>query len=201
MDNVWYYTLSTIAQALAAILGLAVVFATIRLQNIVEELKGYRRIAHYIAKKIDEHKSINYNRRIADITASGLWDVLNKIKKDYPKQYKGNSGIEPGLTSLAQTFYPHLKLDNLKFIEDTTYHLGFYIKQRNNLMKTIKWPGIVSSGTIIYTIFLLSISKLFYCDKIFAMQLFTLAVIFSILSILLIIDASWKLFKDSAEKI
>lgn len=200
MDDGWYYTLSTIAQTLAAILGLAVVFATIRLQNIVEELKGYKRIAHYIAEKIHEHISINYDKRIAGITASGLCDVLNKIEKHYPAQYKGNSGIESGLTDLAQTFYPNLRLDNLKFIEDTTYHLGFYIKQRNNLMKTIKWPGIISAGTIIYTILLLSISKLLYCDKVFATQLFTLAVFLSTLSILLIINASWNLFKNSAEK-
>jgi len=201
MDNVWYYTLSTIAQTLAAILGLAAVFVTIRLQNIIEEIKEYKRRAYYIIKIRDKHLSKDIkNYRITDRSASGLHNDLQEIEKNYTK-YEENSGIKSDIENLAKAFEPNLDLDNLSFLKDTVGYLHFYIKQRKQLLKSIKWPGVISSGTIIYTIFLLSISKLFYCDKIFAIQLFTLAVIFSILSILLIINASWKLFKDSAEKI
>lgn len=201
MDNTWFYTLSTIAQTLAAILGLAAIFVTIRLQNIILELKEYKRRAYYIIKIRDRHLSKDLkDYRITDRTASGLFKDLQEMEKNYMK-YEENSGIKADLEKFAKAFEQNLDLDNLSFLKDTAGYLYFYIKQRKQLLKSIKWPGIISSGTIIFTIFLLSISKLFYCDRIFAIQLFTLAVIFSILSMLLIIDASWKLFKDSAEKL
>ena len=197
MDNTWYYTLSTIAQTLAAVLGLVVVFATVRLNNIIDELKKYRKIAHFIAKIVDKHQSIDYERKIADITAHGLLDILKKIKKDYPEKYEKNSGIPSDLEKLAQNLYPDLKLDGLNLIEDTIYHLNLYIKQREGLAEALKVPGIATASTIIYAIFLLSVSNLLYC---FTSILFALAVIFSILSIYLIVKASWKLFEDSIEK-
>jgi hypothetical protein len=55
IDNAWYYTLSTIAQTLATILGLAVVFSTIRLQSIIEKINNYKDKAYYINKRIEKH--------------------------------------------------------------------------------------------------------------------------------------------------
>lgn len=197
MDNAWYYTLSTIAQTLAAVLGLVVVFATVRLNNIIDELKKYRKIAHFIAKIIDEHKSIDYKRKIANVTAHGLLAILKEIETNYPKEYESNSGIPPALEKLSQNLYPDLKLNGPRLIEDTIYHLNLYIKQREDLAEVLKVPGIITAGTIIYVIFLLSISSFLYCYKFFVLLS---AVIFSILSIVLITKASWKLFKESIEK-
>jgi hypothetical protein len=48
MDNTWYYTLSTIAQTLAAVFGLAAVFITLGLESLNKNLAEYKKVAHRI---------------------------------------------------------------------------------------------------------------------------------------------------------
>lgn len=197
MDNTWYYTLSTIAQTLAAILGLAAVFAAIRLENLGKQLREYRDRGHRVIKIIDGHLKRGGS---TDGSASGVYNELRDIEKKW-EEYEKNSGIKSDIEGIAKKYEPILDLNTLEFIRDSKHYLGIYIKQKKAIFKEIKWTGIVSSGTIIYSIFLLSISKLFWCDRIFATQLFTIAIVFSILSIILIIDATWKLLKSIVEKI
>ena len=195
IDNTWYYTLSTIAQTLAAILGLAVIFATIRLQNIIEKLKDYKDKAYYISKKIEKGKAV-------ERSASGLYKNLKRINKEWKEKYKEKFEVKESIRLFSKKSEPDLNLRPLDFIKYVKNYLGIYINERKNLFNLIKRSGIVSSVTIIYVIFLLSISELiFYLDVKIIAFLFILAVILSILSIFLIGRTSWKLLKDSAEKI
>jgi len=197
MDDTWYYTLSTIAQTLAAILGLAAVFAAIRLENFSKQLKEYRDRGYCVIKIIDKHLKRGNS---TSGSANGVYKELEEIEKNW-ETYEENSGIKPEIEEIAKRYETSLSLNALEFIKDSRYHLGIYIKQRKGLLNKIKQTGVISSGTIIYAILLLSISKLFWCDRIFAMQLFTLAIVLSILSIILIIDITWKILKDIVEKI
>lgn len=197
MDDTWYYTLTTISQTLAAILGLAAVFAVIRLENLSKQLKKYRDRGYHAIKIIGKHLK---RKNSTSGSARGVYEELKNIEENW-ERHKENSGIEPDIEGITKKYEPNLDLNALEFIKDSKYYLGVYIKQREATFKKIKLTGIVSSATIIYSIFLLSISKLFWCDRIYATQLFTIAVLFSIFSIILIIDAAWKLLKDSVEKI
>ncbi|MFA6383502.1 MAG: hypothetical protein WCX17_03695 [Parcubacteria group bacterium] len=190
-NNTWYYTLTTIAQTLAAILGLAAVFVTIRLQKLTEKLEYYKVRANYIAKQKPGASNNNIER-----TANGLFDELKDIIVEYEK-YGKDSGFISGIAKLSATFEPNLCLDNLGFLTHTKDNLGIYIKQRKKILELVRLPGVFTSGTIIYVIILLSMSNLLYCNRL----LFALAVYFSVVSILFIITASWELLKESVQKI
>ena len=197
MDNTWYYTLSTIAQTLAAIMGLSVVFVSLRLQNIIENIKEYKRRADYIVKNKNEHIDGN-SGKINERSVSGLINELKEIEKDYPEKFENNSGFKPEIESYAKNFN---FLDNLSFIKDTAGNLKIYRNQREKLFESTKYPGVIASATIIYAIILLSMSNLFFCDPILGKLLFFLATLFSIISIISIVKTSWILLRDSVQTI
>ena len=134
MGNAWYYTLSTIAQTLAAVLGLAVVFATIRLQNITEKLKKYMERAYRIIKIIDKHQSDKIKSgSIIERSASGLLKDLKEIEKNYYEKYEINSGIKADIENFAKSIESNLYIDNLSFLKDAVGYLDIYRKQRKRL--------------------------------------------------------------------
>lgn len=203
MDNTWYYTLSTIAQTLAAVFGLAAVFITLGLESLNKKLVEYKKVAHRIIQIQEKHIGDFEASKIINRTASGVYKDLREIvnKYEYDDKYHKNSGMISDIAELAKFYEPNLKQDNLSFLKNIEDNLRECISKRNDLLESIKLPGIVTFSTIIYVIFLLSMSNIFYCNNILVKLLFFLATLFTVTSILLVVTTSWKLIKDVVHKV
>ena len=70
MDNTWYYTLSTISQTLAAILGLGAVFIVLRMQGLNKNIAEYRAMALNIIRSRKE------NIRNYEMPSDEIEDIL-----------------------------------------------------------------------------------------------------------------------------
>jgi hypothetical protein len=201
-NNYWYYTLSTIAQTLAAILGLAAVFVTLRSQNIIKVLEEYKKGAYLVVKLKEEH--IDKPPKILKIyqrSASGLFKELQEIEKNYKDKYDINPGMKSGIAALARKFEPDINFNNISFLNDSANNLFIYVDRRREIINSVKWPGVFTAGTIIYTILLLSFTNVVANFHYLKFKFFVLAVVCSIIIFILIIIFSWKLLKDASEKI
>ncbi|MBI4050513.1 MAG: hypothetical protein HY396_00855 [Candidatus Doudnabacteria bacterium] len=177
-------------------------FVTLRLQSITDKIKEYKKRASYIVKKKEKH--FNKTPGIAkpyERSASGIFKELEEIEDNYRTKYDRNSEMKSDIAALARTFEPNLNLDNISFLNDTADNLSIYISQRREMISSVKLPGIVTAGSIIYTILLLSVTDLLSKINCLALLLFILAICWSVLSIVLIAKSSWQLLKATGEKI
>lgn len=188
--NTWYYTLSTIAQTLAAILGLAAVFVSLKLEGIVEDVFEYKKRALRIFIAINKHIN-NFPLLEEPCPAQVVKVRLNQVSRDYDSKYMGNSGVPAELEKISNIFEPNRNFSATHFLWSTHDNLDRYIEQRLKLLHLIKWPGIVAALTIFLALGGLAVTDYLNYSKAFIFIIAGLA----ILSIFLIIRASWKLIQ------
>lgn len=126
MDNSLYYTFSTIAQSLAALMGLLSAFALFRLQSIDAELRD--RGSALIRGFAGEHK---------------LNDLLAKEKySDFIKAY------DEHIATLTISFaaYEKANIDRLRIL----------IPQRPSIVSSLKWAFSVAALTMALSVFVLN---------------------------------------------
>jgi len=169
MNNTWYYTLSTIVQALASIFGLGGTFLVFKLQTLEKELREYReksiRIMSYIEKKperdydskslIDISKLFLSRIITLDLDEENLdllqdYGYVRKIWEisDVSFQFEGDSTYE-------------LKQRTLFFIEQKAKEFDIKVQYRLKLYKLALITGIILSTIMILALFMLSNSFYF----------------------------------------
>src|SRR3990167_4253069 len=140
MDNTWYYTLSTISQTLAAILGLGAVFIVLRMQGLNKNIAEYRAMALNIIRSRKE------NIRNYEMPSDEIEDILKELR-DFKEHYRdgdfrGNAGILQAMNIWAQTYSDHGYRNDTDFLNDVVDRLNFFVSQRDDVIRMIKWPGI-----------------------------------------------------------
>ena len=191
--NIWFYTLSTISQTLAAILGLAAVFVVLRLQGLVKNINDYKSRAVDILRVMERYiKTFKIQQNVGKL----LKDLrnFNVIYKKSDKYYEGdesmNRGITDSITKLSDRYEPYKGLNHRDFFEDTLNNLDNFVSQRDDVIKLIRLPGIIASSTIIISILNLGLTDwLTHYSTI----LLLLNVVLSLISILFIVRACWKI--------
>lgn len=187
--NTWYYTLSTISQTLAAILGLAAVFVVLRLQGLIKNISDYRGRAIDILRVKERHiQSYNIPQ---SITIKEILEDLREIDRKYETEYSCNSGIGDDLSKLSTRYEPNKGLSEQDFLKDTLKNLDSFVSQRDDVVKLVKWPGIVVSLAIAISILLLGLTDWDINNSLTILLLCT--VIFALFGIWSIIRACWKI--------
>jgi len=184
--NTWYYTLSTISQALAAILGLAAVFVVLRLQLLIKNVSDYRSRGIDILSK----KKKNFRDYIVPVNLSTnlIINDLEEIQDNFSAKYSHNSGFVAGVSMLSMNYEPNKKMDILDFVANTSGELCKYVEQRDETINLIKWPGITVSTTISLSVLCLSLT-----DILISWQIFVILVSFFLYSMWKIISSCWKI--------
>lgn len=180
----WYYTLSTIAQALAAVLGLGAVFVTLRLQSIGNDIRKYKTIALEILQL--NKTSIPPNEE-AKLVRDHLKSVLEGYDQ-YAKERDWGTNLDKIRFRSEPQGNPNLK----EFVSRTWKNLDKYVEQRDDMVELVKWPGIMTLLAICVSLVLLAFTDWIHMTsfvKVLLLSEITLAV-FSLWSIA---RASWKL--------
>ena len=186
MDNTWYYTLSTISQTLAAILGLGAVFVVLRLQGLNKNIADYRAMALNILRSKKE------NIRDYKMPSDEIVDILKELR-NFKENYRddnlrGNAGVLQAMNIWAQTYSDHGYRNDMDFMNDVVDRLNFFTSQRDDVLKMIKWPGIFMFISIA-----LAIISLGFSDCLSYRLILWFIVFFSAFSFWSIIRASWKI--------
>jgi len=144
--NTWYYILSTISQTLAAILGLAAVFVVLRLQGLIKNISDYKGRAMDILKVKERH--IQAYKIPQSVSIKEILDDLREIDSKYETEYSRNAGIVDNLSKLSERYEPNKELHHQNFLKDTLKSLDSFVSQRDDVVKLIKWPGVIVSLAI-----------------------------------------------------
>lgn len=187
--NTWYYTLSTISQTLAGILGLAAVFVVLRLQGLIKNISGYKGRAIDILKIKEKHISLYQIPQ--NLTVNNILENLREIESKYETEYSTISGIVADLSALSNKYEPNKELGHKGFLKDTLRNLDSFVSQRDDVVKLVKWPGIIVSLGIAISIFLLSLADWAINNSLLLLLLFI--VLFSLFGIWSVIRACWKI--------
>lgn len=179
----WYYTLSTIAQTLAAVLGLGTVFVTLRLQSIGNDIRKYKTIALDILHLNED--SVPQNEE-AKLIRDNLKSVLSNYDQ-YAKERNWCTNLDKIRFRNEPQGNPNLK----EFVSRIWSNLDKYLEQRDDMVKLVKWPGIMTLLTICISLILLAFTDLIYVTSLKALLFFETAL--AIFSLWSIARASWKL--------
>jgi len=187
--NTWYYTLSTISQTLAAILGLAAVLVVLRLQGLIKNISDYRERALDIL--IKRKKYIKPYIIPENISLKMILYDLDEASEKIKIYSDGNPDFVRELTQLSLDYEPNKKLDYQKFIWDTQVKLNMFVSQRDDVVRLIAWPAIFIFVAIALSIILLGITDFVINNSLkFLMPFDILLAVFGIWSI---IRACWKI--------
>ena len=189
--DIWYYTLSTIAQTLASLLGLAAVFCVLRLQSLSKNIQDFKGRAINILRIrslcMPEFK--NNSPTFKDET-NKILEELREFNLNYKVKYRAVSGMDEMINEMAAKKYFQIAPDDhdIYFIKDTFDNLDSFIDQRNEAMKFVRAPGLLAAVSIGLSITLLGLS-----DQISDQCLLFSIVILAILSLGWLIRNSWKI--------
>ena len=186
MDNTWYYTLSTIAQTLAAILALAAVFVVLRLESLNKNINDYRGRALKILRAKEKHLS---SEKKSWDTIKIILEELREFKQNYLTKYGMNSGISHDIAGLSNSYENLAQVNDMEFVEDALKNLNSFVSQRDDVVKLVKWPGIIISLAIAASILLLSLTDLAIVNT----RTLLIMAAFALFGIWSIIRACWKI--------
>lgn len=187
--EIYYYTLSTVAQTLAALLGLAAVFVALRLHSIAKDLRDYCLRGLEILKIAVRHSEGAYTYpTIADRTGQKCKEELELLLGKTELIERASAAIQEN----ADYVEPNRQARTPEeFIKDTTQNLEYLIAHRDGLLAMIKAPGMLTSVTIIWALIVLSIS-----DWLPFIEFFDGAIVaYGALCVLLTLRASWKILE------
>lgn len=187
--NTWYYTLSTISQTLAAILGLAAVFVVLRLQGLIKNISDYRGRAIDVLRVKEKH--IQSYKIPQSITIKEILEDLREIDGNYETEYSRNAGVVDNLSKLSDRYEPNKGLGHQDFLKDTLKNLDSFVSQRDDVVKLVKWPGIIVSLAIAISILLLGLTDWAINNSLILLLLFV--VVLALFGIWSIIRACWKI--------
>lgn len=154
MDTTWYYTLSTISQTLAAILGVIAVFVVLRLDGLTKNITDYR----YRALRILRVKTryIKEYRPAENETDKILLD-LREFNENYRNKYRNEQNILMAMLDLSHN-YDLGQLNDISFVDNTYTNLNNFIDQRDEVVRYVKLPGILGVLTIGISLTLLTLA-------------------------------------------
>lgn len=192
----WYYTLSTIAQTLAAVLAFAAVFLILRLECLGKNIEKYRDFAKEILTikgKYNPGYGVpeDVNNPVAKIL-EGLQEFLDEYELYEMKEDLSDAQYEAAteIASLAAREGQDGGYMGLYFISNVREKLDSYFEQRIKVVEFVKQPGILAVITIISSITLLGATDHIPCE--YRVCLLFLVVTLAAWSIVSTAKAAWK---------
>lgn len=188
MEQIWYYTLSTIAQTLAALLGLIAIFVVLRLQGLIKNVSDYRYRAFNILKVAERYLDDYF---LEDPSVEWILEDLRAFVDRYSNKERINDYLILGIRDLS-TKYNFDQADDIDFLYDTVGNLSEFLRERDEVIDHVKLPGMLGGLTIGISIILLSIT-----DKVtsYMQPLLIVIVLLTIWSIAMAIWKSWKIIE------
>lgn len=203
-DNVWFYTLSTIAQTCAAILALGGAFTVFKLDKVQTAIGNYRgRVISIIRAWRKESK---VGDKFYDESAKDIFDQYKTIVRDNEEKIFDNPDLEEVYTRYENTRISHkdkngisITIDNIKL--DREEKKRWCNRMANLLEENIKIEGsiytylkialVLLTASIISSIFMLNFLPEWSVDK----YIFCVISGWSIGSIIFSGFAVWKIAK------
>lgn len=186
--NYWYYTLSTVAQTLASMLGLIGVFVVLKLTGVIRDIIDYRERGKNLLRAENEHLGAQHDvGSTADLEA--ILTALNKTAKTY--QEGENPNIDHAVSRFVSMYEPMRGHSNSQFIKDTADNLCRLMAQHRSILDLVKPPAIFSGTTIALCVAALSVGHLIG----YQIWLVWLTGALGLVSIYLIGISSWGILK------
>lgn len=156
MENIWFYTLSTSAQVLAALAGLFAVFVVWKIQNSEKILSDMRSAIIKIVSDISGNTN-NYNR----ISAENLYSMSDsEILKKFSELLSIKTSEPSRITSLSYIEGNNLITYTLDKPTETLYKNN--IDKRLSTLKELKIILIVNFSVISMCLLELTFSSIIY---------------------------------------
>lgn len=186
--NTWYYTLSTISQTLAAVLALAAVFAVLRLESLRKNIDDYKGRALKILGAKEKH--LNSGKKSWD-TMKTILEDLREFNQNYKTKYNNNSGVKKEMDKLSDSYENLVQVSDVDFVADTLKNLDSFVSQRDDVVRLVKWPGIITSLAIALSIILLSLSDWAISHSL--LLLLSFVAVLALFGLWSVIRACWKI--------
>jgi hypothetical protein len=186
--NTWYYTLSTIAQTLAAILALGGTFIVFKLDRINERIKNLRDIAietimifqEKLTQSFDDTSDKKILQQMKDFVdrldiEKENWGITSNQKTSLAELYRNrefNSRIGPSRTPLDE--------EVIIFIRNKSKRFGTDIGKVGRVLRMLKYSLSLLSVTIIASVFVLPLQNFF---KFYDIEILLIIVSFAVFSI------------------
>lgn len=194
-SNVWHYTLSTISQTLAAILGLLGVFAVLKLTGLIKDIIDYRERAKAVLRGDNQYRRKGHNlSEVADL--GEIEKAIANIAKEY-KEYgdedneRGDAAMNGHISMLCANYFPRFNLSRLQFLQDTSDNLGHLIRQRSKVLNLVAVPAIVTLIVIVASLIALSVGEVIGYNQTWLV----LIVAITIISLVMIAYYGWQILK------
>lgn len=189
--DTWHFTLSALAQSLAAILGLTTIFVALKLEHIVKEIDYYKRRGASILKVHPDKKVSHFF-----FTSSHISESLHRLREEH----KDNMDpLLPHLAKMHKKYEPSIRVSaerSTHFFEDTIFFLDDYRNQKKLILKTIRLPALITISDIVIALFFLAVS-----DQIFTLvpwneALLVAVVLWGIMGIVAIAGSSYQILSS-----
>lgn len=184
--NYWFYTLSTIAQSLAAIIALFATFIVVVLGNLNKEINDYAERMINILVKCGMKSHMDYYGMSKDAVFSEFISFF-KIEENYK-----NSGLEDAISGYCSGLptKDEKKIEYIKNFIKNTINIFNKIKTKKLLIyKYLRMSLVLTSISIISSFTGLTIIPPYLYFVIFLTFISSLTVIYITVSI-------WKIIKD-----
>lgn len=176
MNNIWFYTLSSISQVLAATMGVFAVFVIFKLDKINEVIDEYKKFTFRAIPIEDKKNSYNYY----ELEIDKIIEMGEKFIKS--EDFKN------------QAFGGNNEVGSFVFGENTILLLKKLISKKENIINKLKINLITSILTISASLFLLVFTQIF-SEKNYLIVL-SIVLFGAISSLFYIGDSTYKIFKN-----
>ena len=189
-SSTWNYTLSTLAQVLAAILGLTSIFIALKLEHIVQKIDYHKRRGASILKGISEEHAneLAYFRasyilaqlKTIEEICDGRHDIIEHLQRVL-KRYDGAAEISEERAR--------------RFLSDTIYALENNIRQKEHVLLRLIMPSLITVSGMVASLVTLGAANILIGSR-YDVVLFWSVLLISIIGIIMILIASYNIFRS-----
>ncbi len=184
--NTWYFTLSALAQVLAAILGLNAIFAAVKLEHIIKQIDYYKRRGASIIKwesRKEADKRISFDGRYILKHLEMLW-----------KKHREDPAFIVHLERTMNRYDPSLRATPdraIRFMEDTIYSLEDNLDQKRKVIRRMLPPSLVTMFAIFVSLLMLAFTDYLFAYFPANLEALVGIVLVGIVGMILIADSAY----------
>lgn len=180
-SNTWYFTLSSLAQVLGAVLGLNAIFAAVKLEHIIKQIDYYKRRGASIIKW--------ESRKEADKRISFDGHYILKHLEMIRKKHGEDPAFIVHLEKTLNRYDPSLRATPdraVRFMEDTIYSLEDNLEQKHKVIHRMIPPSLVTMFAIFAALLMQAYTDFLFANFFANAELLIMVVMIGILGICLI---------------
>lgn len=155
--NAWYFTLSSLSQVLAGVLGLTAIFVTVKLDYTMRQIDYHKRRGVSVLRIQSVQEAVD-GRLHFDAS-----HILRELKA-FAHKHREDPAIIPHLEKVMKKYDSALRVTPERawqFVDDSIYSLDDNLTQKRESIEALKAPSGLSLLAIIFSFILLSFSDFF----------------------------------------